>query len=197
MAKDKIVPPALGKDKLSINSDKGPSLDSDKNNSTIVKMNAIGKDTSDDIADLSSSRGLRKFADISLRVLREQLWAMYDIVPNVTSDFGGNLMYHINKKWAKLEWQWPILLTITKWCAFNVRLNPSGKDLQEFYYLAEWLDTQALVQEMRNLKSFLTNETILPTSKFKKENFYGEETMDDFIADYEKDLKKDPVLKKV
>ena len=89
-----------------------------------------------------------------------------------------------------MKWEWPIFLTVTKECKFNIRLNPSKEeDLQSSFYAAEWLDTKDLVKEIPTLKAFLSNETPPPeTSKIKKEGFrYNEQDIDEILAGYETD----------
>ena len=51
------------------------------------------------------------------------------------------------------------------------------------------MDTKNFVQEIPNIKAFLSNETPPPeTSKIKKESFqYDEQEIDDILAGYDAD----------
>jgi hypothetical protein len=56
------------------------------------------------------------------------------------------------------------------------------------------LDSNDLVKEIATFKSFLSDETVPATSKFKKEDLFDNQLYADYSAEYDK---KNPPLKKV
>lgn len=154
----------------------------------VVPMNAIQNNTAKEI--VQNTEGVRQFADVTMRVLREQIGMMCDIEEHTEGDTHGNIMYHINKRWTLLKWQWPVLLTVRKDFTFTLNLNPSKEeDLQRFYYTAEWLNTTELMEEIGTLKSYITNETVPSSHRFRKESQntggMSDAEMDAFLNDYE------------
>ncbi|EKD25507.1 MAG: hypothetical protein ACD_80C00041G0006 [uncultured bacterium (gcode 4)] len=138
----------------------------------------------------------KELADITAKILYKEFWTTYDIAREEKF-----LKYHITKKdtilqltgpvtpieWKKILGEWQIIVTITKKDGkFHIRLNPDGDDY--IYYQAEGLSNEDLTAETDTLKAFLAEGTVPPpTSKFKKENPFGDESdesIDDRLAGY-------------
>ncbi len=165
--------------------------------SKIVEMkNKVQQKTSQELVD-NNADGVRQFADITIRVLREEMWLMCDITKD-NRDQQWNHMYHINKTGVPLQpaknwdqsWDGQIMLIITKNYKIDVRFNPYWDNPEYIYYHAEWLDTKDYVAELPAFKSFLLNWTVPSTSKLKKDNEgngRSQGDIDDILAGYDTD----------
>lgn len=161
---------------------------------TIQMAKNVQVETSKELID-NNTAGVRQFADITIKVLREELWMMCEIAKDNRNQ-QWNYMYHINKKGVPLQpaknwdpsWDGQIILIVTKNYKIDIRLNPYGANSEYVYYHAEWLDTKDYVAELSAFKSFLLNWTVPSTSKLKKDsecNGMSKAEMDDLLALYE------------
>jgi len=163
----------------------------DKTSNIIKREKNIQEGTAKEIVDTVLD-GVHQFADIAIKVLREELWEIGYLGKSADNDNGasGYYTYRIYKEARGKAGEETIGIKITKECTFTICMLPSGReDRETFQYVVEWLDSKGLMAEMDTIKWFLSKETPpSSTSKFKKENYFGEENVDDWLKDYEKGI---------
>ena len=120
------------------------------------------------------------------------MWEIGYIGKSPENGTNGYYTYRVYKEALGKAGEETIDIRITKECTFIIRLHPSKReDREKFYYVVEWLDSRGLMAEMNAIKWFLSNETPpSSTSKFKKQNYFDDENVEEWLKDYEKGTKK-------